>query len=73
MNRIKILTAFEKVPNIIEEARNKAETFPLDKENPKSVQLHKHVDKLHWVLMQTLPVLINRLVPNTFRTVTDNR
>ena len=67
MNRLKILGAFEKVPNIIEMARNKAEAFPLDSGNPKSVQLHKNVEELQATLLETLPPLINKLVPGSFR------
>ncbi|KAK3376048.1 hypothetical protein B0T24DRAFT_699039 [Lasiosphaeria ovina] len=66
MNRLKILAAFESVPNIIEMARNKAETFKLDSNDPKSIQLHKRVQELQLTLIQTLPALINRLVPGTF-------
>ncbi|KAK0713760.1 hypothetical protein B0T26DRAFT_678051 [Lasiosphaeria miniovina] len=66
MNRLKILAAFESVPNIIEMARNKAETFKLDSSNPKSIQLHKCVQELQLMLIRTLPALINRLVPGTF-------
>lgn len=73
MNRLKILEAFEKVPNIIEMARNKAETFPLDSENPKTVQLHENVHKLQKTLLRTLPVLINKLVPGTFRKTTQQK
>lgn len=67
MNRIKILAAFERVPNIIEEAQNKANTFPLDKENPRTVKLDRQVRALRKTLVQVLPVLINILIPNTFR------
>jgi hypothetical protein len=69
MNRLKILGAFETVPNIIEMARNKSETFPLDCKNPKSIQLHKNVQELQATLLRTLPALINRLVPGTFRKI----
>jgi hypothetical protein len=64
MNRLRILGAFETVPNIIEMARNKAQTFPLDERNPKSVKLHENVHELRTTLLQVLPVLINKLVPN---------
>ncbi|RDW91763.1 hypothetical protein BP5796_01157 [Coleophoma crateriformis] len=67
MNRRKILAAFGNVPNIIEIARNKAETFPLDSKNPKSIQLHKNIQELQETLLRTLPVLINKLIPGTFR------
>ncbi len=67
MNRRKILAAFGNVPNIIEIARNKAETFPMDSKNPKSVQLHKSIQELQETLLRTLPVLINKLIPGTFR------
>ncbi|KAE8446335.1 hypothetical protein EG329_012084 [Mollisiaceae sp. DMI_Dod_QoI] len=66
MNRRKILGAFGSVPNIIEIARNKAETFPMDSKNPKSVQLHKSIQELQETLLRTLPVLINKLIPGTF-------
>jgi hypothetical protein len=67
MNREKILAAFENVPNIIEMARNKAETLPLDGANPKSVQLHKSVQELQNTLLEILPALIDKLIPGTFR------
>lgn len=67
MNRAKILASFESVPNIIEMARNKAENFPLDSKNPKSIQLHQNVQELQATLLRTLPALINKLVPGTFR------
>jgi hypothetical protein len=67
MNRRKILTAFEAVPNIIEIAQNKAKTFPMDSKNPKSVQLHQSIQELQETLLGTLPALINKLIPGTFR------
>jgi hypothetical protein len=67
MNRRKILAAFGDVPNIIEMARNKAETFPMDCKNLKSVQLHKSIQELQETLLRTLPALINKLIPGTFR------
>ena len=67
MNRLKILGAFDTVPNVIEMARNKAESFPLDGGNPKSIKLHKSVQELQSTLLDVLPLLINKLVPNTFR------
>jgi hypothetical protein len=66
MNRCKILSAFGAVPNIIEMAQNKAETFPMDSKNPKSVQLHKSIQELQETLLRTLPALINKLIPGTF-------
>lgn len=63
MNRLRILGAFGKVPNIVEMARNKAETFPLDGQNPKSVKLHQNVHELRMTLVRVLPPLINKLVP----------
>ncbi|KAK3312951.1 hypothetical protein B0H66DRAFT_569238 [Apodospora peruviana] len=66
MNRVKILAAFENVPNIIEIAWSKAKTFPLDRDKPKSVKLHQNVEKLQETLLKTLPMLINKLVPGTF-------
>jgi len=65
MNRLRILGAFEMVPNIIEMARNKAETFPLDDRNPKSVKLHKSVHQLRMTLLRALPALIQKLVPSS--------
>jgi hypothetical protein len=67
MNRRKILAAFGDVPNIIEMARNKAETFPMDCKNLKRVQLHKSIQELQETLLRTLPALINKLIPGTFR------
>lgn len=55
------------MPNIIEIARNKAETLPLESGYPKSVQLHKSIQELQETLLKTLPVLIDKLVPGTFR------
>jgi hypothetical protein len=65
MNRLRILGAFEMVPNIIEMARNKAETFPLDANNPKSVKLHKNVHDLRTTLLRALPALIQKLAPSS--------
>jgi len=70
MNRRKILTAFAAVPNIIEIAKNKAETFPMDSKKPKSVDLHMSIHKLQETLLRTLPALINKLAPGTFRKIT---
>lgn len=67
MNRLKILAAFGTVPQIIEMAQNKAETFPLDGKNPKRIQLHKNIQDLQETLLRTLPALINKLIPGTFR------
>ena len=67
MNRQRILAAFGAVPNIIEIAQNKAETFPMDSRNLKSVQLHKSIQELQETLLRTLPALINKLIPGTFR------
>jgi hypothetical protein len=67
MNRLKILAAFGAVPNIIEIARNKAETFPMDSKNLKSVQLHQSIQELQETLLRILPALINKLIPGTFR------
>lgn len=53
------------VPTIIEIARNKAETFPLDERNPKSVKLHESVHKLRITLQRALPTLIQKLVPSS--------
>jgi len=66
MNRIKILTAFERVPNIIEEAQNKAKSFPVGHENPRTVTLHSKIHALRDTLVRVLPVLINILIPKTF-------
>lgn len=48
-------------------ARNKMESFPLDTANPKSIKLHVSVKELHKTLLKVLPVLIDKLVPGTFR------
>jgi hypothetical protein len=66
MNRYKILSAFERLPNIIEEAENKSTAFPLNPENPKTVRLDRTVRGLRMLLVQSLPALINILIPNTF-------
>jgi hypothetical protein len=65
LNRLRILGAFEMVPNIIETARNKTETFPLDERNPKSIKLHDSVNKLRTTLLRALPALIQKLVPSS--------
>lgn len=65
MNRLKILTAFDTVPTIIEMAQNKAETLPLDLNNPKSVKLHMNIHELRTTLLRALPVLIQKLVPSS--------
>jgi hypothetical protein len=67
MNRTKILASFERVPNIIEMARNKAKNFPLDSSNQASIQLHRNVQELQETLLRILPPLIEKLVPGTFR------
>ena len=67
MNRQKILKALGTVPNTIEIAKSKAETFPFDSDKPKSIQLHTSIQDLQETLLQTLPALINRLIPGTFR------
>jgi hypothetical protein len=66
LNRRKILAAFAAIPNIIEIAQNKAVTFPMDTKNSKIIQLHKSIQDLQETLLQTLPVLINKLIPGTF-------
>jgi len=66
MNRQRILTAFGNVPNIIEIAKNKAETFPFDSQSPKRVKLHDSIEHLYNTLLLTLPALIDRLIPGTF-------
>ena len=68
VNRLKILQAFETLPNIIEAAHNKADNLPLDTENMKSVKLHGAISDLHVTLIRTIPPLINKLIPGTFRT-----
>ena len=73
MNRLKILGAFDSVPNVIEMARNKAESFPLDEANPKSIKLHKSIQELQWTLLRVLPPLIDKIVPKTFRTTRFHR
>ena len=67
LNRGKILAAFERLPNIIEEAQNKANAFPVDEANPKTVILDRAVRGLRMLLVQSLPALINILIPDTFR------
>ena len=69
IHRVKILGAFQDVPNIIEMATNKSNIFPLDRQHPKIIQLHKNVQELHTTLLKALPVLINMLIPGTFREV----
>jgi len=66
LNRYKILSAFERLPNVIEEAQNKSNAFPVDKANPKTVILDRAVRGLRMLLVQSLPALINILIPNTF-------
>jgi len=72
MNRLKILGAFERVPNIIELAKDRVETFPRDS-NPKSARLHQSVRDLQLTLLRTLPVLIDKLIPGTFGETTPPR
>jgi len=57
----------ERVPNIIEEARNKSHLFPVDHDQPRTVKLDNQIQALRIVLVRTLPALINILIPNTFR------
>ncbi|KAK4160418.1 hypothetical protein QBC43DRAFT_113603 [Cladorrhinum sp. PSN259] len=66
MNRLKILSAFESVPNIIEEAQNKAHTFPPDEKNPKTMQLHESIGGLQETLLRVLPALIDKLIPGAW-------
>ncbi|KAK0712618.1 hypothetical protein B0T26DRAFT_714770 [Lasiosphaeria miniovina] len=67
LNRLKILAAFERLPNIVEIARNKMKAFPLDIGNSKSIELHQKIHKLQTTLLATLPLLIDKLVPGSFR------
>ncbi|KAK4225183.1 hypothetical protein QBC38DRAFT_270181 [Podospora fimiseda] len=67
MNRIKILSVFDSVPNIIEEAKNKSEKFPPSEKNPKTIQLDESIKELQLTLLRVLPDLINRLIPGTWR------
>ncbi len=73
MNRTKILAAFEKVPSIIEMAQNKADAFPLDGRNQKSVRLHQAIQELFTTLLGALPALINILIPTTLRKTEQQR
>jgi hypothetical protein len=66
-NRMKILRAFEDIPNVIHMAQKKSRTFPLDDSNPESVRLHESVGELQKTLLRSLPDLIERLNPGTFR------
>jgi hypothetical protein len=72
-NRVKILTAFENVPNIIESAQNKAATFRRDSNRPKSVQLHNHIQHLQATLLKALPALIDIIIPGTFCGLSSSR
>ena len=65
MNRLKILAAFENLPNIIEMAKNKQKTFKPDSDDPKSRDLHLRVEHLQTTLLRVLPILIDKLVPGT--------
>jgi hypothetical protein len=65
MNRLKILGAFENLPNIIEMAKNKQKTFKPDSKDPKSLDLHIRVEHLQTTLLRILPILIDKLVPGT--------
>jgi hypothetical protein len=56
-----ILTAFEDIPDIIEMARRKAETFRSDRE------LMEKVQNLKLTLLKSLPILIDLLCPGTYR------
>ncbi|KAK0639603.1 hypothetical protein B0T16DRAFT_450265 [Cercophora newfieldiana] len=66
-NRNKILHAFENLPNVIQMAQDKANTFPLDKKM-ESIRLHESVNELQQTLLRTLPDLIEKLNPGTFPT-----
>ena len=58
--------AFETVPNIIEMAKNKAASFPLESRNPKAIRLHKEIAEFQQTLIKTIPALIDRLAPGTW-------
>jgi hypothetical protein len=48
--------------------KNKAKfLFGMGDQNPRSIRLRRSVFALHTTLLQVLPVLINILIPNTFR------
>lgn len=66
MNRLKIMNAFERVPNIVEMAQNKAAMVSPETDHPKTMQLHRHIGLLRKTLVTTLPPLIDILVPRTF-------
>ncbi|KAK3367849.1 hypothetical protein B0H63DRAFT_529557 [Podospora didyma] len=66
MYRLKIMNAFERVPNIVEMAQNKAAMVSPETDHPKTMQLHRHIDQLRKTLVTTLPLLIDILVPRTF-------
>ncbi|KAK3386181.1 hypothetical protein B0H63DRAFT_192787 [Podospora didyma] len=66
LNRLTVLAALETLPNIVEIAQNKMKTFPVESGNPKSIELHKRIQILQARLLETLPLLINKLVPGSF-------
>lgn len=66
MNRLKLMTAFETIPNIVEMAQNKAANFPLEGGNPKAIRLHKEIAEFQQTLLKTIPALIGRLAPGTW-------
>lgn len=65
-NRNKILHAFENLPNVIQIAQGRAETLSLDN-RMESIRLHESVNELQQTLLRTLPDLIEKLNPGTFR------
>ena len=66
-HRLKIFSAFQDLPNIIHEAMSKAEKLPLNVNNPESVHLHRAIRQLQATLLKVLPLLIDSMVPGTFR------
>ena len=66
-DRLKILAAFDDMPNAILMAHNKAGAFPRDEANLHSIRLHDSVDALYKTLLGVLPPLIKTLNPDKFR------
>ena len=64
VDREKILRAFEDIPNVIIMAYGKAKSLPPDR--PSNDRLHGLIGALQQTLLETIPVLIDRLNPGTF-------
>ena len=64
---MKILRALENIPNVIQMAQDKTNSFPLNYNQGESIRLHESIREFQRTLLCTLPNLIEKLNPDTFR------